>query len=181
MFALLVTPIIVIHWGWHWAFYSFGAVGVAWWGLWHRNVAAQPEAASDNRRRTNAPNSPNRAVGGSLAPPTMRELLSCGPVWAIIVAHFCTNWGGYVLLAWMPTYITKGLGVDFASVGVFAVIPSMCSFLFLNVAGWVTDRLIRRGWDVTTARKTMQTIGFGGAATTLMFVGYIHDATRQSR
>ncbi len=98
------------------------------------------------------------------------------PVWAIIVGHFCTNWGGYVLLAWMPTYITKGLGVDFASVGIFAVIPSLCSFLFLNVAGWLADRLIKRGWDVTTARKTMQTIGFGGAATTLMFVGYIHDA-----
>ncbi len=97
-------------------------------------------------------------------------------MWAIIVCHFCNNWGGYVLLAWMPTYLTEGLGVDYAAVGLFAMIPSLCSFLFLNVAGWVTDRLIERGWDVTTVRKTMQTIGFGGAAATLLLVGYVRDA-----
>src|SRR5262249_15705925 len=109
-------------------------------------------------------------------PPSLRTLLGCMSVWAIIVGHFCNNWGGYVLLAFMPTYITQGLGVDFASVGIFSVVPSLCSFLALNVAGWITDRLIERGRDVTKTRKMMQTIGFGGAATTLMFVGYIHDA-----
>ena len=172
--ALLLTPVIVIHWGWPWAFYSFGAVGLVWWWFWHTRVTADPElhpTIGAHERSAIALN-----PSESPAAPTLRELLSCAPVWAIIVGHFCTNWGGYVLLAWMPTYITKGLGVDFASVGLFAVIPSLCSFLFLNVAGWFADRLIKHGWEVTTARKTMQTIGFGGAATTLMFVGYIHDA-----
>lgn len=176
VFALLLTPVIVIHWGWHWAFYSFGAVGALWWWLWHRHVAAQPDRHPTIGEHERAELSQITIATEGSRPPTMRELLSCAPVWAIIVGHFCTNWGGYVLLAWMPTYITKGLGVDFASVGIFAVIPSLFSFLFLNVAGWLADRLIQRGWDVTTARKTMQTIGFGGAATTLMFVGYIHDA-----
>jgi MFS family permease len=176
VFALLVTPIIVIKWGWAWAFYSFGAIGVVWWLIWHTRITADPDAHPTIGAHEREELTPAVAPLESSRPPTLRELLSCGPVWAIIVGHFCTNWGGYVLLAWMPTYITKGLGVDFASVGIFAVIPSLCSFLFLNVAGWFADRLIKRGWDVTTARKTMQTIGFGGAATTLMFVGYIHDA-----
>ncbi|HTK97442.1 MAG TPA: ACS family MFS transporter [Pseudomonadales bacterium] len=175
VFALLATPIIVVAWGWHWAFYSFGAIGVVWWWFWHRNISSQPDAhptiGAHERSALNA-----ITVAEGSRPPSLRELLGCMPVWAIIVGHFCTNWGSYVLLAWMPTYITQGLGVDYASVGIFAVIPSLCSFLFMNVAGWSADRLIKRGWDVTTARKTMQTIGFGGAATTLMFVGYIHDA-----
>ena len=175
VFALLATPFIVVTWGWHWAFYSFGAIGMVWWWFWYRNVSAHPDAhptiAEHERAQLDA-----IVAAEESRPPTLRELLGCAPVWAMIVGHFCTNWGGYVLLAWMPTYITQGLGVDFASVGIFSVIPSLCSFLFLNVAGWFADRLIKRGWDVTTARKTMQTIGFGGAATTLMFVGYIHDA-----
>ena len=128
-------------------------------------------------RRTNSPRSTaSVAPTETSQPPKLTELLRRGPVWAIIVSHFCNNWGGYVLLAWMPTYITQGLGVDFAAVGLFAVVPSLCAFLFLNVAGWFADGLVKRGWDVTTTRKTMQTIGFGGAATSLMFVGYIHDA-----
>jgi len=177
VFALLVTPIVVIHFGWPWAFFSFGAVGAIWWYVWQTRVQADPQ-----RHPTIAEH--ERAYIAAVAatsveaprPPSLRTLLGHLPVWAIIVGHFCNNWGGYVLLAFMPTYITQGLGVDFASVGIFSVVPSLCSFLALNVAGWITDRMIERGRDVTKTRKMMQTIGFGGAATTLMFVGYIHDA-----
>ena len=42
VFALLITPIIVIHWGWQWAFYSFGAVGAVWWWLLALRITADP-------------------------------------------------------------------------------------------------------------------------------------------
>jgi ACS family sodium-dependent inorganic phosphate cotransporter len=176
VFALLITPLIVEAWGWPWAFYSFGIVGVVWWWFWHVNVTADPKAHPTMAAQELAAIDAQVAQTGTSPPPKMRELLRRAPVWAIIVSHFCNNWGGYVLLAWMPTYITQGLGVDFAAVGLFTVIPSLCAFLSLNFAGWLADALIKRGWDVTTTRKTMQTIGFGGAATSLMFVGYVHDA-----
>ena len=54
----------------------------------------------------------------------------------------------------------------------------MCSFLALNAAGVVADRMVRSGGNVTRTRKTLQTIGFAGAATALMLVGYVHDATQ---
>ncbi len=81
-----------------------------------------------------------------------------------------------MLLSWLPTYISEGLGVDFAAVGLFTMIPSVASFLFLNVAGWTTDKLISRGLDVTFVRKLMQTIGFGGGAFVLAVVGYVESA-----
>lgn len=31
-------------------------------------------------------------------------------VWAVIVAHFCFNWGYYTLLAWLPSYFDMALG-----------------------------------------------------------------------
>lgn len=36
--------------------------------------------------------------------------LRSSPVWAIIVAHFCFNWGYYTLLAWLPSYFDMALG-----------------------------------------------------------------------
>ena len=34
-------------------------------------------------------------------------LLSKAPVWALIVCHFCHNWGTFILLTWMPTYYNQ--------------------------------------------------------------------------
>jgi ACS family sodium-dependent inorganic phosphate cotransporter len=97
-------------------------------------------------------------------------------VWAIVVAHFCNNWSLYVLLSWLPTFVNKGLGVDYAAVGWFTMIPNVASFVFLNVAGSVADRLIRGGMAVGRVRKLMQSIGFGGIAGSLAVVGYVETA-----
>lgn len=105
-----------------------------------------------------------------------RELLRHAPVWAIVVAHFCNNWSLYVLLAWLPTFVNKGLGVDYASVGWFTMVPHITSFFFLNIAGNIADRMITAGMDVTRVRKLMQTIGFGGIATALLIVGEVQSA-----
>ena len=102
-------------------------------------------------------------------------MLAQPAIWAIIVCHFCANWGTYVLLAWMPTYINKGLGVDFASVGIFTMIPSLFSFLALNAGGAMADKLLARGMGTTRVRKLMQAIGFGGSAAVLAVVGYVES------
>jgi len=98
------------------------------------------------------------------------------PVWAIIVAHFCNNWSLYVLLAWLPTFVNKGLGVDYASVGLFAMMPHIASFLFLNIAGNIADRLVKGGMSVTRVRKLMMTIAFGGISSSLIMVGLVDNA-----
>ena len=110
-------------------------------------------------------------------PPPIRAMLRSKAVWAIVVSHFCSNWSGYVLLSWLPLYFFEGLGVDFAAVGIVTMIPAVMSFLFLNVAGWVTDKLISGGFDLTFVRKLMQTIGFGGGAVVLAIVGYLESVS----
>ena len=56
------------------------------------------------------------------------------------------------------------------------MIPHLASFVFLNIAGNITDRLIRGGMDVGKVRKLMQSIGFGGLGTALFFVGEVESA-----
>ncbi len=176
IFALLVTPWIVSNFGWHWAFYAFGAVGLLWYGFWSRQVTADPSTHPTISKQELEHIQADAISGVAVSPPSFRALLSKGPVWAIIVCHFCNNWSLYVLLSWLPTFVSQGLGVDFASVGLFSMLPHIASFIFLNIAGNIADRLIRRGMDVTFVRKLMQTIGFGGIATALMFVGEVQSA-----
>ena len=174
--ALLVTPWIVNAWGWEWAFYSFGAVGILWFAFWHLKTTTHPHDhpdISDTELRYISDNAPAQGAG---SPPPWREMLTRAPVWAIIVAHFCNNWSLYVLLTWLPTFVSQGLGVDFASVGYVSMLPHLASFVFLNIAGNIADRLIRRGLDITLVRKLMQTIGFGGITIALLLVGTVETA-----
>ncbi len=176
VFALLATPVIVQSLGWPWAFYLFGAVGVLWYLVWHVKVTAHPadhpRISAEELATIEDGTTPRRDADRV----PWRALLSSSAVWAIIVAHFCNNWSLYVLLSWLPTFVNQGLGVDYAAVGWVTMIPHVASFLFLNVAGSVADRLIARGMDVGRVRKLMQTVGFGGIASALLVVGQVESA-----
>ena len=52
---------------------------------------------------------PRVSLGAQLPTDTIpwRLLLSKAPVWALIVCHFCHNWGTFILLTWMPTYYNQ--------------------------------------------------------------------------
>ena len=173
VFALIVTPIIASALGWEWVFYLFAAVGVVWWVIWHKMVASNPAEQPGISAAELKIIAAGTASGTAQEPAPWKLLLSNKSVWAIIIAHFCNNWSLYVLLSWMPTFINKGLGVDYASVGWLTMIPHLASFVSLNVAGGIADRMIKRGRDKTFVRKLMQTIGFGGISLSLLVVGYV--------
>src|SRR5436190_23670676 len=40
--GLIATPYIVRHFGWAWAFYGFGGLGLLWFLFWQRGVTALP-------------------------------------------------------------------------------------------------------------------------------------------
>ena len=173
--ATIMTPLIAVWLGWQWAFYLFGLLGVIWWLVWQTSIARTPAqqpgitAAELDQIRAGTATS----EAGAAAP--WKRILSNRAVWAIIIAHFCNNWSLYVLLSWMPTFINKGLGVDYASVGWLTMIRSLASFVTLNIAGALADRMITAGYDVTFVRKLMQSIGFGGIVVSLMVVGYVES------
>ena len=169
-FALIISPIIIQQLGWEWVFYIFGFMGFIWYAFWHRMVTSDPrkhpkisseelshiqEGIKADEKATDIP---------------WTHFLKYKAVWAIAVAHFCNNWTLYVLLSWAPTFINKGLGVELASVGLLAMIPQAASFVSINVAGNLADRLITNGMPVLRVRKLMQTVGFGGLAMCLLLV-----------
>lgn len=176
VFALVVTPMIVAAFGWQWAFYVFGAVGVIWFFFWQVLMTARPEEHPGVTPEELAEIEAGTGATGTGASPSVLSFLRHLPVWAIIVAHFCNNWSLYVLLSWLPTFVNKGLGVPYESVGWFSMIPNVASFVFLNVAGTLADRMIRGGMSVGRVRKLMQTVGFGGIAGALMIVGEVQTA-----
>jgi ACS family sodium-dependent inorganic phosphate cotransporter len=177
VFALIVTPLVVLHLGWEWAFYLFGAVGVLWYLAWQKLVTTDPAShpgISDAERTYLAERAQTSGIAAETPPLSM--FLKNKAVWAIIVAHFCNNWTLYVVLSWLPKYVNEGLGVAFAAVGLVSMLPHVTSFICLNVAGNIADRMIQRGMDVTFVRKLLQSIAFGGLAICLFLIPMVESA-----
>ena len=44
------------------------------------------------------------------------SIMTSRPVWAMIIAHTCSNWGGYTLLTSLPMYMSEVLHYDIKQV-----------------------------------------------------------------
>jgi MFS family permease len=172
VFALVVTPIIVAAYGWEWAFYAFAIIGFIWAVFWFRVAASEP----GKHRRISAQElayiQSDGEPGKTHTAPQIFKLLKSPANLAIMVAHFCNNWSLFLLLSWLPTFINKGLGVDYTSIGFYTMVPFIVSFLFFNIFGSIADRMINNGMAVVRVRKIMQSISLGGMAAAMMVVGY---------
>jgi ACS family sodium-dependent inorganic phosphate cotransporter len=159
VFSLPITGWLVRAYGWPWPFYLFGAVGLVWYAAWHLLARGAPPAAV----ATVAEPTQKRAVPWG-------RLLSLPAVWAIIVAHFASNWGLYILLAWLPSYFKTTFGVSLANAGLLSAAPWLVSFIMANVAGAWADRMLASGRSPAFVRKLMQTIALGGLAVFLLLL-----------
>ncbi len=176
--AIIVTPYLAVNFGWPSVFYVFGATGVIWFAFWWLLVVDKPSLDSRMGEPERAIFSSEEEKGETSDPKTIpwRTLLTRKPVWAIIIAHFCNNWGLYVLLSWLPSYFSSQLGISLKSVWIYVAPPWIASFVVGNIAGVLADRLIARGWTVTRVRRFMQGIGSGGPALALIALASVRDA-----
>ena len=96
-------------------------------------------------------------------------LFSHSAVWALVINHFCSNWTLYLMLTWLPSYFRDVQHMSITGSGLFAIGPWLCQFAVGNTAAHLADRMIARGWSVTSVRKIMQITGLlGGAAFLLL-------------
>lgn len=162
--GLAFSPILIHKFGWPSVFYAFGSLGSIWFAFWQRKAHSSPkedpELSSDEKRIILGGNVSREPVSSI----PWRLILSKAPVWALIISHFCHNWGTFILLTWMPTYYNQVLKFNLTESGLLCVLPWLTMAVFANIGGWIADTLVAKGLSITTVRKIMQSIGFLGPA-----------------
>ncbi|KAL9254547.1 hypothetical protein AKJ16_DCAP01382 [Drosera capensis] len=171
--GLAFSPLLINKFGWPSVFYSFGSLGSIWLAFWLSKAHSSPEEDPDLSREEK-----RFILEGSVSkkPVTVipwKLILSKAPVWALIISHFCHNWGTFIILTWMPTYYNQVLKFNLMESGLFAVLPWLTMALFANIGGWIADTLVTRGYSVTSVRKIMQSIGFLGPALFLSLLSQV--------
>ena len=101
---------------------------------------------------------------------SLYEFFSYKCVWAIIIAHFCTTWGYFVLLTWLPSYLFRRFHEDMMNSSLLSIFPWVSMFIAANTGGVVADKLITKGVSVSTTRKIMQSAAFIGPSVFLLLL-----------
>jgi len=173
--ALTATPAIIAHFGWPSVFYISGGIGAAWVAVWLARSAAQPEKSPHVRGDELALITAGRTAEAVAGPVPWRRIVRESAVWAIVLAHFCSNFGFNILLLWLPTYLKHTFGMSLSRVGLYSLVPWIATFATINTGGWISDLLIARGMSVTVVRKTMQGVAFSFGALPLLMIPAAHS------
>lgn len=189
--GLLIAPVLIAWAGWQSVFYVFAALGFAWCAAWPaaqphssaavalpRQDAAPVQAAASaaqrwidawrNARTRVRPASMTATRAPSAVGPPWRKFMASPAVWAVIVTHFCFNYGYYTLLAWLPSYFEGALGMDLGASSALSLLPYVAMVAMTPVVGPVADALVTAGRSVTFVRKLAQGIAFVGPAACML-------------
>ncbi|CAN1142377.1 Probable anion transporter 3, chloroplastic [Linum perenne] len=175
--GLLLTPIMLSTVGIAGPFVLFSSLGLIWVATWAGRVTNDPKDSRYMRRSElkliqagKIDSSGNNSNSNLL--PSLGQLLSKMPSWAIILANVTNNWGYFVLLSWMPVYFKTVFNVNLKQAAWFSAVPWGSMAISGYIAGAASDSLIKAGYSLTLVRKVMQSIGFIGPGLALLALNY---------
>ncbi|XP_046330784.1 sialin-like isoform X2 [Haliotis rufescens] len=167
--------------GWASIFYVIGSLGLLWCVIWTIFAHDQPDSTpgiSDLERKYISKSLEESKKQPKARTTPWRAIFSSGPVWAIIIAHTCGNYGIYMLLTQIPTYMKEVLKFDIKQNGVYSMLPYLCFWACISISGLLADFLIlRKILSVTWTRKVLSLIGMLGPAVSLIGVAHM-DCTQ---
>ena len=65
---------------------------------------------------------------------------------------------------WLPTYLVQARGFALIKMGFFASLPWLAAFISMNIAGWISDALVKKGFSTGKARRILIYVGLPGMA-----------------
>ncbi|XP_060560483.1 uncharacterized protein LOC132720372 [Ruditapes philippinarum] len=161
-----VASVICPHLSWRWMFYSFGSIGFIWVFFW-LYIYKEPRGSIDEEF-VEPPKVNNNNVN-------WREFISHWPLWSIYIAHFSMNWSNYIIMHWLPTYLTRSLGAGKTHIMLTAV-PYLMNSLVGVVAGhWADSLITTQKWTVLSVRRLMTSIGLMGPGIFILFFSAVNN------
>jgi len=156
--AALAAPcvsLIALTLGWRWAFVFTGGLGLAWVVVW-RMIYHSPKdhpRISEEEKTLILDGQPADKPKEPMMP--WSQILRSRAAWACVLARMLTDPISYFFIFWTPKYLQQEQGFDLADIGKFSWIPFV-ALAFGNIfGGLVPNRLVKRGWSVNRARKSV--------------------------
>jgi ACS family hexuronate transporter-like MFS transporter len=151
--APLVVPAITLRWGWQWAFILTGAVGLLWLAFWipfYNDPARHPRISAAERGYIRSDGPDVRETGV----PWFR-LLGYRQTWAFAAGKLFADPVWFFYLFWLPKFLDTNYGVKLSGLALPLIVIYVIADVGSVGGGWLSSRLLARGWTVNRARKAV--------------------------
>lgn len=174
---------IVHDFGWQSIFFVMGALGIVLAFIWLKTVYSPKEHPSVNKaeleyiEQGGALVDLDRAQNKGLPCAVntfacIKEMLSSRMLFGVYIGQYCINSLTYFFLTWFPIYLVQERGMSILQAGFVASLPAIAGFLGGVSGGWLSDRLTKKGYSLTFARKLPIVIGML-MSTTMIACNYV--------
>lgn len=173
--------IVLLHYGWRWSFATTGIISFVYFVaffVFYRHPSDDNHLTAAERRfiTDGGAHVGHFAAIGQKIPFT--HMLRQKKVIGLLLGYGSYNYTFYLLLTWLPSYLSKSLGMDLRQSVLYTSVPWGVGFVVeLIVGGWLVNALIHRGWDASRVR---QTVLVGGTSLGLGILGAARAHTPES-
>ncbi len=158
--AVVAPPLIVwitANFGWRNAFVLAGTLGFLWLAAWlwfyrlpsrHSLITPGELALIEAGQETTAREERTERL-------PWLSLLRYRQVWGMLIPRFLSEPVWWFYLFWLPKYLVEKRGFTLGEMAMGALVPYVTADIGCLVGGGVSSLLIRHGWSVDRARKTV--------------------------
>jgi ACS family hexuronate transporter-like MFS transporter len=158
--AVVAPPLIAwvaLTYGWRKAFFIgaiLSSIVMVAWFFFYRTPANHPNLSESELKHIQSDQTSTDALSVETKRPWL-SLFRHRQVWAVMAARFFSDPIWWFLISWLPNYLKSERGFSLALIGLLAWIPFLFADIGNLVGGAVSSLLIKRGWSVDRARKTV--------------------------
>jgi sugar phosphate permease len=167
--------ILLLRFGWRWSFAVTGFISLFYFLLFYgiyRNPSEDKGLSEAERQFMIEGGVQSEDVIVAKNRIALGYLLRQPKVYGLALGWGAYNYSFYLLLTWLPSYLSIALHVDLFHSVLYTSVPWLfATFTDLVAGGWLVDALIARGWDQS---KVRQIVLVGGTGMGLGILGAAH-------
>ncbi len=173
-----ILGFLLYKFGWRWCFAATGFISLLFFALftrYYRNPSEDPKLTDTERDfiARGGAQPEDKALAARGAP--IGYLLGRKKVWGMCLGYASYNYTFYLLLFWLPTFISTALHTTPVRAAFLSSIPwILATASEMLIGGLLVDKLIESGWNGDRVRRVVLIVG------TLMGIG-LFGATMTSR
>ncbi|KZC08905.1 Putative inorganic phosphate cotransporter [Dufourea novaeangliae] len=162
--------------GWPSCFYFWGGItiicGVLFLLIGKESPARHPSIPQDEKEYIET--SLGITETEETLPIPWRAMFTSLPMWALLITQSAQNWGFWMLLTKIPSYMASVLGFDIKQNGMLTSLPYLTAWILSFPTSYFSDLLITKNiFTVETSRKVCNSIGQWIPAIALIALGYV--------
>jgi ACS family D-galactonate transporter-like MFS transporter len=172
--------VLLLKFGWRWSFAITGLISLMYFALFskiYRDPDDDPALTGIERQYILEDAHLPVAHDAETEKASLGYLLRQRKVLGLAIGFGSYNYVFYLLLTWLPSYLSAALHIDLLHSFLYTSVPWIFATFTDLAAGLGCDALIQRGWDASRVRKTVlvcgTTFGLG-----ILGAAHAHTATR---